>query len=255
MVNKGFLTFLDLLYCFHSFSFVSLKMPLRGKKRKTTSKPEAELEAFSRSPIKAVCDRLDLEKFDREDFDCLKIEAVPLRADELTNLYNEIHRAWATRRTKHWNEAKARVFVNCVLQSVVFELLPRFKIALDDEANVDGEENHGKADVAIKFDNAILLAVEIKASCIDTAIAQCLLEMEAAREQNMTNRTDLGDTMFGIATTGHQWVLVKAVFGADKPAVSMTEVMYLAVKRETLVENTITEQLAHLHEQITSLVI
>jgi hypothetical protein len=79
--------------------------------------------------------------------------------------------------------------------------------------------------------------------------------MEAAREQNMANKINLGDTMFGIATTGYQWVLVKAIFDADKPAVTVTEIMDLFVNCQDLLENTVTRQLAQLHEQITPLVI
>jgi hypothetical protein len=206
----------------------------KEKKRKISKVAKAELEAFSQSPVKTVCEKLGLEKFARETFDSLEIEVDPLRDDELDKLYDNIRRVWLSKRTKNWREAKVRAFVDRVLESVVLELLAKFKTEIDDEASVIGQENRGKVDMAIVFGDAILLAVEVKASCIDTAIAQCLLEMEAAHEQNMVNKIDLGDTMFGIATTGDQWVLVKAVFGADKPTVSITKIIPLSIKGSLL---------------------
>jgi hypothetical protein len=225
------------------------------KKHKISKVAKAELKAFSQSPVKTVCEKLGLEKFTRETFDSLEIEVDPLSDDELDKLYDNIRRAWLSKRTKIWREAKVRAFVDRVLESVVLELLPKFETAVDDEADIIGQENHGRADMAITSGDAILLIVEIKASDIDTAVAQCLLEMEAAHEQNMVNKIDLGDTMFGIATTGDQWALVKAIFGADKPIVSMTDIMYLSVKRKKLVKSTMTKQLERLHGKITRVLV
>jgi hypothetical protein len=141
-----------------------------------------------------------------------------------------------------------------MLESVVLELLPKFKTEVDDEVPVVGQENHGRVDMTIEFCDAILLIAEIKALCIDTAVAQCLLEMEAAREQNLEDEIDLGDTMFGIATTGDQWILVKAVFGADRPTVSVTKIMELSIKNKSLDKEMVSKQLEQIHGQITQLV-
>jgi hypothetical protein len=229
-------------------------MPPKEKKRKISSEPKAKLEAFSECPVETVRSKLEMNKFEHQTLIRFEVEAVPLSSDELEKLYDSIERAWSSRRKNTWNEAKARVFVDRVLESVVLELLAKFKTEIDDEASVIGQENRGKVDMAIVFGDAILLAVEVKASCIDTAIAQCLLEMEAAREQNLENGIDLGDTMFGIATTGEQWVLVKAVFGADKPTVTVTKIMHLSIKCKKLAKKTITTQLKRIHGQITWLV-
>jgi hypothetical protein len=141
------------------------------KKGKVTGKPEAELEAFSECPIKIARNKLGMKEFRHRAFSRLKIDTVPLNADELKNLYNSVHRAWLSRRKDNWNEAKARVFVDRVLESVVLELLAKFKTEVEDEASVIGKENHGRVDMAIVVGDAILLVAEIKASCIHTAIA------------------------------------------------------------------------------------
>jgi hypothetical protein len=225
------------------------------KKGKVAKKPESELEAFSKCPVKTARDKLELNEFKHQVLPRFEIDTIPVNAVELGKLYDNVRRAWQCRRKSNWNEAKARAFVDRVLESVVLELLTKFKTEVDDEAPVIGQENRGKVDIAIVFDDAILLVVEIKAFCIDTAIAQCLLEMEAAHEQNIEGGIDLGDTMFGIATTGHQWVLVKAIFGADKPVVTVTEIIDLSIKNKSLDKEMVSKQLERIHGQITPLLV
>jgi hypothetical protein len=144
-------------------------------------KSESELEAFSKCPVKTARDKLGPFEFKHQVFSRLKIDTVPVSADELKKHYDNVRRAWLSRRKGSWNETKARVFIDRMLKSVVLELLTKFKTEVDDEAPTIGQENRGKIDIAILFDDVIHLIVEIKASCIDTAITQCPLEMEVAR--------------------------------------------------------------------------
>jgi hypothetical protein len=224
------------------------------KKRKLDEAREEVKKAFSRHPLEKARNMLGLEKrFSLNQLGRFNIEAIQVNAEELKQHHNEISRVQLNDDLDGWNEATARNFVHRVLCSVNNVIRPRYNTRVGNETAVNSRENHGKADLTIKIGKIILLAVEVKTTNIEVAVAQNLLQLAAVREQNLEMGADLGDTMFGVATTGDQWVMVKVVFGAEKPIASITKIMPLSIKRKRLFEKNSFGQLELLHGQITPL--
>jgi hypothetical protein len=147
-----------------------------------------------------------------------------------------------------WNEETVRDFVKPVLRLVMIKLWPEYDTAVRNEEFVADQKLHGRVDMEIKSKKAILLAIETKCERIKVGVAQNLLQLDTTRKKNMRNGIDLGDTMYGIVTTGCKWVLTKAVFNADgKPTVSITKPMYLSIKDKVLSKDEISKQLGLLH--------
>jgi hypothetical protein len=80
------------------------------------------------------------------------------------------------------------------------------------EQSIVGEKYHGDVDMAIMFDSAILLVMEAKADDLNEGVAQNILQLQAAHQHNVRNGVNTNNTMFGLATTAFESVLLRAVF-------------------------------------------
>jgi hypothetical protein len=115
---------------------------------------------------------------------------------------------------KTWNEAKSRKIVNAVVDPSMDDLKNKYgyEIEVEPEWDIVGNDNYGKADVAIRFDKAIVLVIEIKKDELDLGISQNLLQILAAHQQNRRRKVRMGNTMYGLASTGFESVLLRMVF-------------------------------------------
>jgi hypothetical protein len=101
------------------------------------------------------------------------------------------------------------------------------------EYMVKGSEHKGKPDLVVKAGKAIVFVVEIKADNLELGMAQNLLQIRAAYQQNKRRKIDMGVTMYGLATTISQWVLTKVVFKSkDEYVVSQTKPMALPIRKK-----------------------
>jgi hypothetical protein len=224
-------------------------MGRKNKKRKLSEKDESR--RFSHRPAQTACGMLNLGRFKDSNFGRLNLEAVQSMDTELDWLWERLREVHLTMGIEPWNEMIAREFVTPVLRSVVLELLPEFENLIYCEASVVGLDKEGRVDLIIKSGDAILLVIEVKATEINPGIAQNLAQIAAARDQNLRNGVELGDTMFGIATTGYDWVLMKVVFGADnKPAVSVSKGMTLSIRCKELSKTVLVKEFELLRGRI-----
>jgi hypothetical protein len=85
--------------------------------------------------------------------------------------------------------------------------------------------------LVIKAGKAIVLVVEVKANNLELGMAQNLLQIRAAYQQNRSKKIDMGITMYGLATTVSEWVLTKVVFRSkNEYTVSQTRPIALPIR-------------------------
>jgi hypothetical protein len=230
-------------------------MSAQKKPRLDEQEGEVEDKAFSDSLVSIARDMLGLPKFNRKELPRFEVEAVQPSAKVLKKLRRAVRRAHRNNDTEHWNEATARVFVERVLEHVNNGFRRKYATKVSNEATVTGQEGHGRVDMTIKTGKITLLAIEVKSKRLTLGLAQNLLQLKAAREQNLKNGIDLGNTMFGIVSTGDKWVLTKAVFNADdKPAFFVSEDISLSIRGNQPPKAVLSNQLGQIHGQITRLV-
>jgi hypothetical protein len=224
------------------------------KKQRTSKKQKTDKnDTFSSCPLEAARLMLNLDSFDRRKLCKLKVDVVQPTSDILESLTDNVYALRENTDFKDWNEAKAREFVGSVLNSVATGLRPGFDIKVSNETTAAGQKR-GKVDITLKLEGVVILAVEVKSESLRMGIAQNVLQLEAVRAQNLANGIDLGDTMFGVATTGSQWVLVKMVFNANaKPTAFATEIMTLSVKDGKQPKAALSKELELLHGSITQI--
>jgi hypothetical protein len=80
------------------------------------------------------------------------------------------------------------------------------------EQTIVGEKYHGDVDMTVVFGSAILLLMEAKSNSLNEGIAQNILQFQAAHQHNVRNGVNTNNTMFGLATTAFESVLLRAVF-------------------------------------------
>jgi hypothetical protein len=86
------------------------------------------------------------------------------------------------------------------------------EIEVEPEYTIVGNTHKGKVDVAVTLDKAIVLVTEIKKEDLNLGMAQNFLQILAARQQNIRRKVNMGDTMYGLVSTGFESILVRVVF-------------------------------------------
>jgi hypothetical protein len=85
----------------------------------------------------------------------------------------------------------------------------------------------------VKAGKAIVLIVEVKADNLELGMAQNLLQIRVAYQQNKRKKLDMGTTMYGLATTVSEWVLTRVVFkSSNEYTVSQTKPMALPIREK-----------------------
>jgi hypothetical protein len=140
------------------------------------------------------------------------------------------------------------MFVNEIFKHGLNELkhVYKMKAELSPEHSVIGKKKKGLVDWAITINEAILMVIEAKATDLDLCIAQNVLQIIAAHEQNLDKNIDLGDTMYGMATIASKSVLVKAVFGDAKCTVTLSDIFPLPIRDNNVSEESLREHAAAL---------
>ena len=81
--------------------------------------------------------------------------------------------------------------------------------------NVSGSHGKGPVDWAIKIDETIIAITEAKREDLNQGVGQNIVQLQASSQRNPKKRTyDSAlreDVMFGIVTTGVEWVIIKLV--------------------------------------------
>jgi hypothetical protein len=115
---------------------------------------------------------------------------------------------------ERWMENNVRLFSDEILYHARDILANEFghkNLKIGREFTVKGETHNGQVDLAVLYDDTIVLVVEAKASNLELGKAQNLLQLRAAYEQNKRNQVKLGNTMYGLVTTGTEWVFTKLI--------------------------------------------
>jgi hypothetical protein len=144
---------------------------------------------------------------------------------------------WNRTGAEEWDEATASMFVERLLMHAVTILEEEYNcnLIVRREYPVKGRKNNGKPDLVARVDDAIVLVVEVKADNLELGIAQNLLQIRAAYQQNKRKRLNIGTTMYGLATTVSEWVLTKVVFKSNNEyTVSQTKPMALPIREKNI---------------------
>jgi hypothetical protein len=186
----------------------------RITKARSTGRASHEIKSFSSMSVEDVnkmlgksvkCEGIKIAEFESVQ---PAEEMVKCILDRLTELENVISR-------KKWNEAKSRMIVNAIISPLVKGLNEKYgnKLNFEPEWNIVGNDYRGRADIAVTLDETTVLVVELKKKKkLDLGIAHNLLHILAARQQNIRNGVDMGDTMYGLASNGFESVLLRVVF-------------------------------------------
>jgi hypothetical protein len=81
--------------------------------------------------------------------------------------------------------------------------------------NISGSHGKGPVDWAIKVGDTIIAITEAKKEDLDQGVGQNVIQLQASTQRNLKKRTyDSAlreDAMFGIITTGVDWVIIKLI--------------------------------------------
>jgi hypothetical protein len=144
---------------------------------------------------------------------------------------------WNRTGAEKWDEATASMFVERVLMHAgnILENEYNCRLTIRREHSIRGCEHKGKTDLVVRAGDAIVLVVEVKADNLELGIAQNLLQIRAAYQQNKRKRLNIGATMYGLATTVSKWMLTKVVFKSkDEYTVSQTKPMALPIRKKSI---------------------
>jgi hypothetical protein len=161
----------------------------------------------------------DATKILGRDFHYSKIKIsefgnLQLTADTLDQLANQLARSLRVTDLTAWCEANSRKILDAVLETSVDEVNQRhgYDMKLVMEHFVAGDTHKGHVDMAVKLGEAIVLVVEAKKDDLNLGAAQNFLQILAARQQNIRRGVNMGDTMYGLVSTGFKSMLLRVVF-------------------------------------------
>jgi hypothetical protein len=212
----------------------------RSKRQKTAADtPSNKPSAFTKNTVEDAGKMLGGGKFSStqlKQFSDKTLSHSEKADDELKEMFIEL---WNRTGAEEWDEATASMFVERALTHAgnVLEKEYGCSLIVRREYPVKGRKNKGKPDLVVKAGKAIVLAVEVKADNLELGMAQNLLQIRAAYQQNKCKKIDMGTTMYGLTTTVSKWVLNKVVFKSnDKYIISQSKTIELPIGRTPISE-------------------
>ncbi|POG69393.1 hypothetical protein GLOIN_2v1627204 [Rhizophagus irregularis DAOM 181602=DAOM 197198] len=111
------------------------------------------------------------------------------------------------------NEATSREFISSVLHGVAFCYDGEVKVC--PEYEFSGSHGKGPVDWVIKIGDTIIVVTEAKSEDINQGVGQNAIQLQASSHRNKKKRTYnealREDVMYGIVSTGVDWVIIKLV--------------------------------------------
>jgi hypothetical protein len=192
-----------------------------ASKRRRLNKPSADKERrFSHKPKVAASDILNIgksKKFTLNELATFESEYLPPSKERINETVSEMCKAYRAYGTGVSNESEARSVLNPVFINAVGELKEKSGIDVEwrSEFSITGESKQGAADMAIVSGEAILLAIEVKTTGLEKCVAQNVVQVQAAFQQNRQKGINLGNIMYGMAMTLTESILLEVVFNDD----------------------------------------
>ena len=111
------------------------------------------------------------------------------------------------------NEATRREFISSVLHGVASCYDGEVKVC--PEYELSGSHGKGPVDWVIKIGDTIIVVTEAKREDINQGVGQNAIQLQASSQRNKKKRTYnealREDVMYGIVSTGVDWVIIKLV--------------------------------------------
>jgi hypothetical protein len=210
----------------------------RSKRQKVTNNStKRQSNAFTKNTIKDAGEIMGDEEFSSSRLGYFNAKALCHSEEADKDFKKLFSKLWKRVGPEEWDEATASIFAMELLMHAGDTLDKEYGLSLTikREYPVKGRKNNGRPDMVVKAGNAIVLVVEVKASKLELGMAQNLLQIRAAYQQNKRRRFNVGTTMYGLATTVSEWVLTRVVFkSSNEYTVSRTRPMALPIKEENI---------------------
>ena len=111
------------------------------------------------------------------------------------------------------NEATRREFISSILHGVASCYDGEVKVC--PEYELSGSHGKGPVDWVIKIGDTIIVVTEAKREDINQGVGQNAIQLQASSQRNKKKRTHdealHEDVMYGIVSTGVDWVIIKLV--------------------------------------------